>query len=405
MRVRGIGKTGSRSYKVSGKMLCLPSRLCPEGSIGGWDSRPQIITIACALRCYAMQENTELTAYRKDSIRQRRFGKKMHQELHQQSHQQSHQKRHQDSILSIDNSENGSRLDRVLVRRLGAARRTLILRLIRKGNVRLNKKRCKPESRVASGDQVFLPNSLRQPEQQDSATIPASLLSKAEALPVLYEDKCLLVVNKSAGLVVHGGSGHDSGLIESLKALHNLPELRLAHRLDRDTSGVLLMAKNLESLRRLTESFRQRDMQKTYFALVAGHPFVHAGRMISKLAKGVERGGERMVVDADQGKESVTDFQVMIEFKQGGFDYAMLALNPHSGRTHQLRVQLQNEGHAILGDGKYAGKDELAAYKSIGGKGLMLHAWRLRLSHPVTGRSLDFTAPWPESWQRLLIKV
>jgi len=378
-------------------MLCLPSRFCPEGLIGGWDSRLQIITIACALHCYAMQENTELTAYRKDSIRQRRFGKKMHQELHQ--------KWHQDSILSIDNSENGSRLDRVLVRRLGAARRTLILRLIRKGNVRLNKKRCKPESRVASGDQVFLPNSLREPQQQDSATIPASLLSKAEALPVLYEDKCLLVVNKSAGLVVHGGSGHDAGLIESLKELHNLPELRLAHRLDRDTSGVLLMAKNLQALRLLSESFRQRDMQKTYFALIAGHPFAHAGRMISKLAKGVVRGGERMVVDADQGKESVTDFQVMVEFEQGGLDYAMLALNPHSGRTHQLRVQLQNEGHAILGDGKYAGKDELAAYKSIGGTGLMLHAWRLRLSHPVTGKPLDFTAPWPENWQRLLIKV
>jgi 23S rRNA pseudouridine955/2504/2580 synthase len=201
---------------------------------------------------------------------------------------------------------------------------------------------------------------------------------------------------------VHGGSGHDAGLIEAMKELHQLPDLRLAHRLDRDTSGVLLMAKNLESLRQLSESFRQRDMQKTYFALVAGLPFAHAGRMISKLTKGVVRGGERMVVDSEDGKESITDYQVMIELEQDGFDYAMLALNPHSGRTHQLRVQLQNEGHAILGDGKYAGKRELAMYKSIGGKGLMLHAWRLRFHHPITGKHLEFTAPWPDNWQRLL---
>jgi len=333
-----------------------------------------------------MQENTEFTAYRKDSIGQRRFGKKMQN----------------NGILTIDENEDGSRLDRALTRHLGASRRTLIVRLIRKGNVRVNKKRCKPESRVACGDQIFLPMSLREPESQDTAVIPASLLKKAAVLPVLYEDAWLLLVNKPAGLVVHGGSGHDAGLIEAMKELHQLPDLRLAHRLDRDTSGVLLMAKNLESLRQLSESFRQRDMQKTYFSLVAGLPFAHAGRMISKLTKGVVRGGERMVVDSEDGKESITDYQVMLELEQDGFDYAMLALNPHSGRTHQLRVQLQNEGHAILGDGKYAGKEELAMYKSIGGKGLMLHAWRLRFHHPVTGKYLEFTAPWPDNWQRLL---
>ncbi len=306
-------------------------------------------------------------------------------------------------ILTIDENEDGSRLDRALTRHLGAARRSLIVRLIRKGNVRVNKKRCKPESRVACGDQIFLPMSLREPaKSQDNAVIPASLLQKAATLPVLYEDAWLLLVNKPAGLVVHGGSGHDAGLIEAMKELYRLPDLRLAHRLDRDTSGVLLMAKNLESLRQLSASFRQRDMQKTYFALVAGHPFAHAGRMSSKLAKGVVRGGERMVVDSDDGKESRTDFQVMLELEQGGFDYAMLALNPHSGRTHQLRVQLQNEGHPILGDGKYADKEALASYRSIGGKGLMLHAWRLRFHHPVTGRHLEFTAPWPDNWQRLL---
>jgi len=213
------------------------------------------------------------------------------------------------------------------------------------------------------------------------------------------------VVNKPAGLVVHGGSGHDAGLIEALKKMRGLPDLRLAHRLDRDTSGVLLMAKNLSGLRKLTESFRQRDMQKTYFALVAGHPFAQAGRMHSHLSKGVVRGGERMVVDAELGKEALTDYQVMMQWGGDGggdgFAYAMLALNPHSGRTHQLRVQLQAEGHAILGDGKYADKTQLAVYKTVGGKGLMLHAWRLRFVHPVTGVALEFKAPWPANWKLL----
>ena len=339
-----------------------------------------------------MQENTELTTYAGDSIGSRWFGKKMQK----------------NTVLTIDSNEDCSRLDRVLVRHLGTSRRGLIVRLIRKGNVRINKKRCKPESRVATGDEIYLPASLREPEEMreeaGSGKVPALLLNKVRALTVLFEDEWILVVNKPSGLVVHGGSGHDAGLIEALKEVRGLSDLRLAHRLDRDTSGVLLMAKNLEALRNLTESFRQRDMQKTYFALVAGHPFAHAGRMVSNLAKGLVRGGERMVIDAEEGKESVTDYQLMIQFERSGFDYAMMALTPHSGRTHQLRVQLQSDGHAILGDGKYGEKADLAVFKSMGGKGLMLHAWRLRFDHPVTKKTLEFKAPWPQNWHVLIEK-
>ncbi len=311
---------------------------------------------------------------------------------------------HENGILTVDQNEDGSRLDRVLIRHLGASRRSLILRLIRKGNVRVNKKRMKPEAHVVCGDQIYLPASLREAElKQDKTEISTSMLRKVELLPVLFEDEWLLAVNKPAGLVVHGGSGHDAGLIEALKEQRGLADLRLAHRLDRDTSGVLLMAKNLEALRKLTESFRERDMQKTYFALIAGIPYAHAGRMTSKLAKGIVRGGERMVINSEDGKESVTDYQVMMEFERDGFDYAMVALHPHSGRTHQLRVQLQHEGHSILGDGKYAEKEQLAVYKSIGGKGLMLHAWRLRFKHPVSNRVLEMKAHWPNNWGPLLL--
>jgi len=306
-------------------------------------------------------------------------------------------------ILHVDADENGSRLDRLLTRHLGDVGHGLISRLIRKGNVRINRKRAKPESRVQAGDEIFLPASLRQPQQPPAeGQLPATLLRRAAEMPVLFEDEWLLIVNKPAGLVVHGGSGHEAGLIEALKELRGLSDLRLAHRLDRDTSGVLLLAKSLGALRRLTESFRQRDMQKSYLALVAGHPYPYAGRMRSRLTKGAVRGGERMVVDAESGKEAVTDYQLMIEFCRDGFDYSLVVLKPHSGRTHQLRVQLQGEGHAILGDGKYADKEALADYRAAGGRGLMLHAWRLRFEHPVSHAPMELKAPWPESWQPFL---
>ncbi len=309
------------------------------------------------------------------------------------------------SLLHISDDEQNSRLDRVLIRRLGGEKRALILRLIRKGNVRVNKKRARPELRVQAGDQVFLPASLRDSGHAETppSALPATLLRRIEQLQTLYEDESLLAVYKPAGMVVHGGSGYQAGLIEGLKTLRDVPELRLAHRLDRDTSGVLLMAKTLASLRSLTESFRERDMQKVYVALIAGHPFASAGCMRSRLSKGVVRGGERMVQHRDDGKESVTDYQVMMELTRDGFDYALIALKPHSGRTHQLRVQLAGEGHAILGDGKYGRQEDNRRFRKMGGKGLALHAWRLRFVHPVTGRELDLRAVWPENWRSLLL--
>ncbi len=303
--------------------------------------------------------------------------------------------------IIIDKNEDGSRLDRVLVRRLGNERRTLIMRLIRKGNVRVNGKRQKPESRVASGDEIFLPNSLRgEPEPRSVETVPATLLKKVESLEILYEDEWLLALHKPAGMVVHGGSGHGAGLIEALKELRGLSDLRLAHRLDRDTSGVLLMAKNLEALRKLAESFREREMQKTYFSWVRGHPYPYAGRMVSKLSKGITVGGERMVIDDEEGKEAITDYQVVLEAEHDGFDYALVALNPHSGRTHQLRVQLQSEGHAILGDPKYAEKEDIKQFKKLGGRGLALHAWRLRFEHPVKHENIELRASLPTDWKK-----
>jgi len=297
--------------------------------------------------------------------------------------------------LIIDKNEDNSRVDRVLCRLLGQEKRTLILRLIRKGNVRVNGKRVKPEFRVHEGDNLFLPASLRPdaPDQQTQAFVPT-----IKNLITLYEDEDLLIIDKQAGIVVHGGSGHDVGLIERLKVQLNLPELRLAHRLDRDTSGCLLLAKNLKTLRKLTESFRNRDAHKTYLAWVTGHPYPYAGRMQSKLLKGVTQSGERMVVDSEHGQEAITDMQTVLLREHEDWQYSLVSLQPHSGRTHQLRVQLQQEGHAILGDPKYAEREDLKHYKNIKGKGLALHAWRLRFEHPSTGEILECRAPWPKRW-------
>ncbi len=299
-----------------------------------------------------------------------------------------------DARLRIDESEAGSRLDRALLRRLGGESRSLIMRLIRRGNVRVNGRRARPEQRLQCGDIVYLPASLRNGPEL-SGRMP---IARFPEIPVLFEDAHLLVVNKPAGVAVHGGSGHQTGLVEYLKHQRRLPELRLAHRLDRDTTGCLLFAKHLSALRALAAAFRERQAHKTYLAWVKGHPFPYAGRMQSHLIKGVLRGGERMVESREAGKQAVTDYQVVLQAEYDGLPFALLALMPESGRTHQLRVQLQMEGHAILGDGKYGGRGDLQWLRGMGGQGLALHAWRLRLAHPVTHQMLEFRAPWPAWW-------
>ncbi|MDQ6950031.1 MAG: RluA family pseudouridine synthase [Mariprofundales bacterium] len=308
----------------------------------------------------------------------------------------------------VDKNEDGSRLDRALIRRCGEGRKGLIMRLIRKGNVRVDGKRAQPSTRLVAGNEIYLPASLREPEE--AKTMGSGLVwrrgqdkkcAKQALTPymTIYEDAQLLVVDKPAGAVVHGGSGYTSGLIEQIKLVRGLPDLRLAHRLDRDTSGCLLLVKELAALRAVAASFRDHEAEKSYFAWVMGWMEDQAGRMRSHLSKGVVRGGERMVVDAGDGKEAVTDFQLVLRTEIAGLRLSLVALMPHHGRTHQLRVQLAQEGHAIAGDGKYGTADDLRAFRAIGGKGMALHAWRLRLRHPDTGLLLDFRAPWPKRWR------
>jgi len=305
-----------------------------------------------------------------------------------------------ESRIVIDENEAGSRLDRALLRHAGDVGRGLVLRLIRRGNVRVNGKRCKPEHRLSSGDSIFIPASLRAGSAQATARpdVAPSQDQRISRMPVIYEDEALLALNKPAGMVVHAGSGHQQGLIEGLRQGRVNAELQLVHRLDRDTSGCLLLAKNLKALRELTAAFRHREAHKTYFAWVAGCPYPAASRFSSQLLKGQMRGGERMVAVGEGGAEAVTDYQVVLHAGRDGWSYSLVALQPLSGRTHQLRVQMQNAGHPILGDGKYGAREDNRRVKEIGGKGMALHAWRLRFPHPLTRQPLDLRAPWPAWW-------
>lgn len=306
----------------------------------------------------------------------------------------------------VDDNEAGSRLDRVLLRHAGDAGRGQVLRLIRRGNVRVNGKRCKPDYRLAAGDSIFIPVSLRA---KSGATPPGRTPSRGadkrlDRLHILYEDDALLVIDKPSGMVVHGGSGHHAGLIEGLRHAHGDKDLQLAHRLDRDTSGCLILAKNLRALRELAAGFRRRELDKTYFAWVSGWPYPGAGRFRSSLLKGRMRGGERMVAVGDGGVEAVTDYQVVLYASRDGWHYSLMALQPVSGRTHQLRVQLQDAGHPILGDGKYGAREDNRRFRDAGGKGLALHAWRVRFAHPFTKHALDVRASWPEWWTACFAK-
>ncbi len=301
-----------------------------------------------------------------------------------------------EAYLRIERGEDGSRLDRVLLRLLGEARRPLILRLIRKGNVRVNGKRSKPQTRLHAGDRVFLPASLRPSSVSETRASRAA--PHGPAPTVLYEDADILVIDKPAGVVVHGGSGHEHGLIDRLRWQYGDEDLRLAHRLDRDTSGCLLVARHLAALRPLSEQFRRREAEKTYLAWVAGVPQERAGRIRESLRKGRLRGGERMVASDIDGQSASTDFQLIMHMDWQGMPVSLLALWPHSGRTHQLRVHMRQEGCPILGDGKYGEREAWRDFRQRGGRGLCLHAWRLRFLHPVNGRAMEVRAPLPLSW-------
>lgn len=292
-------------------------------------------------------------------------------------------------FVTIDGDEAGQRIDNFLLARLKGVPKSMIYRIIRKGEVRVNKGRIKPEYKLNAGDSIRIP-PVRVSEKEEIAVSPKLDKVSALAYCILYEDDHLMLINKPSGTAVHGGSGLSFGVIEGLRALR--PEARfleLVHRLDRDTSGVLLIAKKRSALRALHEQLRLKQMQKDYLALVRGQWQSHTKVVQAPLLKNILQSGERVVKVSNEGKPSETRFKV-----EERFEFATLVkASPVTGRTHQIRVHTLHAGHPIAFDDRYGDRDfdsQLAGTKL---NRLFLHASSLTFTHPSTGEQMRIEAP------------
>ena len=292
--------------------------------------------------------------------------------------------------ITEDNSEQ--RLDNFLITRLKGVPKSRIYRIVRKGEVRVNKGRVDVKYRLVIGDIVRIP-PVRQSEPDDIALPVSRGLTDILQRNVLFEDDSLLIVNKPSGFAVHGGSGLDSGIIEGFRKLN--PEqrfLELVHRLDRDTSGCLMIAKKRSALRSLHEQFRDDTVTKTYLALLSGQWARKKLVVNQPLLKNVSKGGERMVMISKAGKESETLFRRLNLYK----DATLVEASPKTGRTHQIRVHAAYLSHPIVGDDRYGFDDINKSFKNRGYKRMFLHAQTLQFKHPVSGETVKISAPSPQ---------
>lgn len=301
-------------------------------------------------------------------------------------------------FVTISADEAGQRVDNFLHTHLKGVPKSMVYRILRKGEVRINKKRVKPEYKLLDGDVIRIP-PVRQAER-DETPVSASL-GKVAALAecIIYEDDYLLVLNKPSGTAVHGGSGLSFGVIEGLRALR--PEARfleLVHRLDRDTSGVLLVAKKRSALRSLHEQLRLKGMQKDYLALVRGQWQSHCKIVQAPLLKNILQSGERIVRVNSDGKPSETRFKIEERFEHA----TLVRASPVTGRTHQIRVHAQHAGHPIAFDDRYGDREFDQQLADTGLKRLFLHAQALRFEHPNTGETLRVEAPLDSGLRRCL---
>lgn len=293
-------------------------------------------------------------------------------------------------FIEVDAEYAGQRIDNFLLARLKGVPKSVIYRVLRKGEVRVNKGRIKPEYKLEAGDQVRVP-PLTVPVQPEN-TVSVKLTSvKTLESHILYEDNELIVLNKPSGMAVHGGSGLSFGAIEALRALRpQAKHLELVHRLDRDTSGCLLIAKKRSILTALHEQLRDKVVEKKYWALVAGQWDGKVKKVTEALKKNTLQSGERIVrVDEVDGKPSETRFKVLQRYEEG----TLLECFPVTGRTHQIRVHTACKGHPIACDDKYGDNLFTAQMQAVGLNRLFLHAKLISFNHPVSGNRLTFEAP------------
>jgi len=291
------------------------------------------------------------------------------------------------------------------MRHLKGVPKTHVYRIIRSGEVRINKGRAAADTRLAEGDVVRLPpvRTSERAAEKSEAMAQAVHAAPAREFPVIFEDEHLLAIDKPAGVAVHGGSGVSFGVIEQLRiARPGAKFLELVHRLDRETSGILLIAKKRSALNKLQDQFRERETGKTYLALVQGAWPANKKVLDKPLHKYLLPDGERRVKvvakDDPDGMRSLS----LVKVRQKLADYSLLEVTIKTGRTHQIRVHLASEDHPIVGDDKYGDFELNKALQKQGLKRMFLHAWHLSLTHPGTGEPMSLDAPLPQELQRFM---
>ena len=314
------------------------------------------------------------------------------------------------SLITVAEHEAGQRLDNYLIKILKGVPKSHIHRIIRAGEVRLNKKRCKPDSRIQTGDLLRIP-PVRTAEKQRSSE------NRAQAVPareftIIYEDDALLVIDKPAGIAVHGGSGVSFGVIEQIRRAH--PEARyleLVHRLDKDTSGLLMIAKKRSVLVKLHEAIRNDHPKKIYLALGVGRLPNDRFHVKLPLFKYTGAQGEKMVRVSEDGQSAHTIFRVLNRFSddllhQVGLSHLTLVqATLKTGRTHQIRVHLQSQHCPIAGDERYGDYQANKRLQKLGLKRMFLHAAELHLDHPLTGEKLILKAPLPQDLAQFVLML
>lgn len=288
-------------------------------------------------------------------------------------------------MVEVADDRDGQRIDNFLAGQLKGVPKSLIYRLLRTGQVRVNGKRAKADTRLTGGDEVRIP-PVRTAEPQQAGTPPASLVQRVQQA-IIHEDRDFLVLDKPAGVASHGGSGVTFGAIELLRAARPDETLELAHRLDRDTSGVLVFARRRPALIALQALIRDGQITKQYLALLCGHPKRSRFDVNVPLRKSVLHGGERMVRVDESGKAALTAFHTIETFA----DASLCEVTLYTGRTHQIRVHAQHAGHPLAGDEKYGLRDMNLRFREAGLRRLFLHAKRFEFE--LGGKTYSFSAP------------
>ena len=300
--------------------------------------------------------------------------------------------------LEISDQQDGQRLDNFLLKTLKPLPKSRVYRIIRKGEVRVNKKRCKPEYKLQVGDIVRIPPvTLDEPENRE-AHIPQRWLDELER-SILFENHSIIVINKPSGLAVHSGSGLAYGVIDIMRKLRHQNDMELVHRLDRDTSGCLILAKSRSGLLEMQSLLKSDEIAKYYTALVYDHWDKSCRQVEIPLNKTTLSNGERRVFADPAGKSALTLIEKIENQMIGEKRLSRLTIRLKTGRTHQIRVHCQSEGHPIIGDDKYGDRERDKVMRRAGLKRLMLHAFRLEIPANAHTKAMQIIAPLPQVFE------